>query len=51
MRGLVAGGAERFLAVGQKMRGIEEVENLSVDMQSLAAVPRVGFEGTGRTYR
>lgn len=49
-QGLVGDGAGMFLAEVQRMKGTEEVGNLSVGKQSQAAALMVDFEGMDRTY-
>lgn len=50
-RGLVGDGAGMFLAEVQRMKGTEEVGNLSVGKQSQAVALMVDFEGMDRTCR
>lgn len=48
---LVGDGAGMFLAGVQRMKGTEEVGNLSVDKQNLVAVLMVDLEGMDKPYR
>lgn len=50
-QGLVGGGAGKFLAGGQRMKGTEEVGSLSVDKLNSVAALMVDFVDMNKTYK